>query len=55
MPIPQDVDPAFWNPDVQAILAYQQADLILLNGAGYAKWVPQTTLSRSRITLCNSW
>ena len=49
MPIPRDEDPAFWNPDVKAILAYQQADLILLNGAGYAKWVPQTTLSRSRM------
>ncbi len=49
MPIPPDVDPALWNPDVQAIQAYQQADLILLNGADYAGWVPKTTLSRSRM------
>ncbi len=39
-PVPADVDPANWNPDLADIAAYQQADLILLNGAGYAKWVP---------------
>jgi zinc transport system substrate-binding protein len=37
-PAPGDVDPAFWQPEPEDILAYQGADLILLNGAGYAKW-----------------
>ncbi len=37
-PIPRDEDPAFWKPDAKGIRQYQQADLILLNGADYAKW-----------------
>jgi zinc transport system substrate-binding protein len=37
-PAPGDVDPAFWQPEPEDILAYQGADLILLKGAGYAKW-----------------
>jgi zinc transport system substrate-binding protein len=48
-PAPPDEDPAFWRPDVEAITAYQQADLILLNGAAYAKWVDKVTLPRSRM------
>ncbi len=49
MPVPKDEDPAFWAPDAQAILAYQQADLILLNGARYAMWVAKASLPRSRV------
>ncbi len=37
-PIPRDQDPAFWRPDANGIRQYQQADLILLNGADYEKW-----------------
>jgi zinc transport system substrate-binding protein len=37
-PIPREEDPAFWKPDAKAITQYQRADLILLNGADYAKW-----------------
>jgi putative ABC transport system permease protein len=37
-PIPQDVDPSFWKPDAKEVRAYQQTDLILLNGADYEKW-----------------
>ena len=43
-PAPADVDPAFWVPSAEIIAAYQQADLILLNGADYAKWVKRTSL-----------
>ncbi|MEX2381482.1 MAG: metal ABC transporter substrate-binding protein [Opitutales bacterium] len=43
-PAPVDVDPAEWNPDDETILQYQQADLILLNGARYAAWIGQVTL-----------
>jgi zinc transport system substrate-binding protein len=42
-------DPAYWSPDVAAISEYQQADLIILNGAGYAGWVANATLPRSRL------
>jgi zinc transport system substrate-binding protein len=48
-PAPSDVDPAYWHPDLANISAYQKADLILLNGAGYAKWVNKVSLPRSRM------
>ena len=48
-PAPPDEDPAFWSPDAETIAAYQNADLILLNGAGYAKWVERATLPSSRL------
>jgi zinc transport system substrate-binding protein len=47
-PAPADQDPASWTPDPETIVAYQAADLILLNGAGYAKWVERATLPASR-------
>ncbi len=48
-PAPADEDPAFWSPDADTIAAYQGADLILLNGAGYAKWVERAALPSSRV------
>lgn len=48
-PAPADVDPAYWSPDAETIAAYQQADLILLNGAGYAKWMEKATLPTSKL------
>ncbi len=47
-PVPGDEDPAYWTPNIATIGAYQQADLILLNGAGYAKWVDKVSLPRSK-------
>jgi len=47
-PAPADEDPAFWSPEAETIVAYQEADLILLNGAGYAKWVERASLPASR-------
>lgn len=48
-PAPSDVDPAYWMPDQSTIAAYQQADLILLNGANYAKWVGKVSLPRGKM------
>ena len=48
-PAPPEGDPAFWEPGVEQIAAYQQADLILLNGASYAKWVQRVSLPESRL------
>jgi len=48
-PVPADVDPAFWSPDADTIAEFQTADLILLNGAGYAKWVDRAALPSSRV------
>ena len=35
--------------NIDTVLAYQGADLILLNGAGYARWLKQVSLPRSRL------
>lgn len=48
-PAPDHVDPAFWKPAPEIIAAYQSADLILLNGAGYAGWVAQASLPRRKL------
>ncbi len=48
-PAPSEGDPAFWSPDPSAVAEYQAADLILLNGADYAKWVPKVTLPPSKL------
>jgi len=48
-PAPADVDPAYWMPDHNTIAAYQQADLLLLNGANYAKWVGKVSLPRGKM------
>ena len=48
-PAPPDVDPAFWEPSIKDIADFQQADLILLNGAGYAKWISRVSLPRRKL------
>ncbi len=45
---PADGDPAFWKPNDAELAAFQEADLILLNGAGYAKWTNTTSLPGNR-------
>ncbi len=47
-PAPAEVDPAFWRPVPETIVAYQQADLILLHGAGYARWTGSASLPAAR-------
>jgi zinc transport system substrate-binding protein len=46
-PAPADEDPAYWQPNTSAIEGYQNADLILTNGAGYAKWMEMVSLPTS--------
>ena len=48
-PVPADVDPSFWRPGVSDISMIQAADLILLNGAGFATWIDRVSLPRSRL------
>jgi zinc transport system substrate-binding protein len=47
-PVLDGIDPAFWSPPPEVIGAYQSADLILLNGARYAKWIELATLPLSK-------
>jgi zinc transport system substrate-binding protein len=51
LPVPSDLNPAWWEPDGDAIAAFQSADLILLNGADYAKWTLRATLPWSRTVI----
>jgi len=48
-PVPKNVDPAYWEPNADEIILYQNADLILLNGAGYANWVEKVSLPTSKL------
>jgi len=48
-PMTVDEDPAYWKPDAHIIQAYQNADLILLNGADYAKWLKTAVLPQSKL------
>jgi len=48
-PVPPDEDPAYWSPAAEVIAEIQGADLILLNGAGYAKWVERAALPLSKM------
>jgi zinc transport system substrate-binding protein len=53
-PAPPDIDPVFWTPDAKTVSAYQSADLVLLNGADYAKWINKVSLSRKRLVNTSS-
>ena len=46
---PPDIDPAFWKPSDDDIIAFQHADLILANGADYAKWMKSVSLPKQKI------
>ncbi len=48
-PLPAQADPIVWRPPPATIEAYQQADLIVINGAGFEKWVETVILPPSRV------
>jgi zinc transport system substrate-binding protein len=43
-PAPEGTDPGAWSPSAETILAYQEADLVLLNGAEYEGWTATASL-----------
>lgn len=49
LPMPKDIDPAFWHPTDDDIAQFQHADLIVMNGAAYSKWAEKVTLPESKI------
>lgn len=53
-PAPADEDPAFWQPDDDTIAKIQAADLLLMNGASYSKWVDNTTLPDEKVVSTSS-
>jgi zinc transport system substrate-binding protein len=51
-PLPADEDPIFWKPSDDALKGYQAADLVVVNGAEFEKWVAGTWLAEpSRRTI----
>lgn len=46
---PNDVDPAHWTPSVDDILAMQQSNLVILNGATYEPWLEKSSLPTSKL------
>jgi zinc transport system substrate-binding protein len=48
-PIPAEGDPAYWQPNEEGLSVFQSADIILLNGAGYASWLDKVSLPISKM------
>lgn len=48
-PLPDDEDPIFWQPSRETIARYQNAALIVVNGASFEKWVEAVSLPENRI------
>ena len=44
-----EVDPAFWKPKDADLTVFQKADLILLNGATYEKWMKTVSLPAAKM------
>lgn len=49
-PAPADEDPAFWQPGDADVGVFQNASLILMNGATYSKWAEKVSLPASKLT-----
>ena len=45
-PVPANVDPPYWEPDAETIAQIQKADMIVLNGADYEKWLTHVSLPK---------
>lgn len=48
-PAPSGVDPSAWTPDTETVVAYQNADLVLRSGAGFARWADLVSLPSARV------
>lgn len=48
-PVPADRDAEFWRPGISQIAEIQAADVILLNGAGFAGWTERVSLPRRAV------
>ncbi|MAY75621.1 MAG: hypothetical protein CMJ31_13080 [Phycisphaerae bacterium] len=48
-PLPDGEDPATWRPSAEAVNAYQNASIAIVNGSNFEKWVITAPLPRSRV------
>jgi zinc transport system substrate-binding protein len=46
---PEDVDPAHWQPTPDEIEKYQTADVVFVNGLGYAHWLRAVSVAPSKV------
>ena len=42
-------DPAYWRPTAEQVIVMQEADLVVVNGAGYEGWLEDVSLPTSRL------
>ena len=47
-------EPSHWKPEARQVSNFQNSDLILANGAGYAKWMEKVSLPSSKIVNTSS-
>ena len=50
--VPQGVEPHDWEPTIRDIQKIEQADLIIINGNGFEKWVDK--IDSSKVSIINS-
>lgn len=48
-PLPEGQDPASWQPSDEALSIFQEADLVILNGAGFEGWAATASLPVGRV------
>lgn len=48
-PVPEGLDPADWSPKGKDLPALQEADLVVLNGAGLESWRARVSLREARV------
>ena len=48
-PVPKGLNPIFWMPNPERLTNMQKADLIILNGATYEKWLTLVSLPPSKL------
>jgi len=48
-PLPADSDPIWWRPEPDTLRQYQEADLVVLNGASFEKWAQSRSLPENRV------
>jgi zinc transport system substrate-binding protein len=49
LPVPAGEDPSYWRPGQKDVAEMQRAELVLLNGADYEKWLPRVSLSKFKL------
>jgi len=49
LPVPAGEDPSFWKPTAKEVAEMQKAELVLLNGADYERWLPRVSLSKFKL------